>query len=93
MMLLTRWEPITINGREFAVDEIYEGEYEICVSPANKKVIKNSLKKLTKEAHKWEDLPGENRFICKVDPNSRLFMLIEEAKFKKLENAPSLLSA
>jgi len=92
-MLLKRWNPITIQGREFYIDEIYQGEYEICTKLTDKRKTKNCLKKLINEALQWEDLPLENRSICKVEVGSRLYMLIEDAKYNMLIPKEELLTA
>ncbi|WP_341285230.1 hypothetical protein [Priestia megaterium] len=93
MLLLNRWSPITIQGREFHIDEIYPGDYEICATTATKRKTKNCLKKLINESLKWEDLPLENRSICKVEVGSELYMLIEDAKYNMLISNEELLSA
>ncbi|WP_456363768.1 hypothetical protein [Priestia aryabhattai] len=93
MILLTRWNPITIQGREFCIDENYEGEYEICTKLADKRKTKNCLKKLINESLRWEDLPLENRSICEVEPGSKLYMLIVEAKENMLAKKDELLIA
>ncbi|MDU9693806.1 hypothetical protein WKH56_09565 [Priestia sp. SB1] len=92
-MLLTRWNPITIQGREFKVDEIYEGQYEISTTLTDKRKTKNCLKKLIKEALQWDDLPLENRSICEVKVGSKLYMLIEDAKYNMSMPNTELLSA
>ncbi|NGY88914.1 hypothetical protein F6Y05_38710 [Bacillus megaterium] len=93
MLLLNRWKPVTIQGREFNIDEIYPGDYEICATTATKRKTKNCLKKLINESLKWEDLPLENRSICKVDVGSKLYMLIEDAKYNMSMPNEELLSA
>lgn len=81
-MLLVRWNPIVVEGRELPVDEIHEGKYEISASPKMRKKLKKNIQKLSKQNNIWTILPGEERVVHRVEEGSTLYWLIEEAKEK-----------